>query len=551
VTNVTKLDHPSSKKLFLGGLAAGAVALAVSLLLRLFAGGLFLPEIASQTLFSLTPGQVESQAVGTLGPIAKYSALLGAVVANVILYGFISLLSLGILHNKLRLNGYVGNAIRSSLLSYVILLVVGVVLFALAEADVRTKLNSVRLLAIYLVPSNIAFGFILSSFYERISPRQKITEKQSTTIKTEIDYKKRLLLRAGIASAVALPILYFGLGNLISPRQAVQQSPSLLLSQFQKSSKSKLSGFEDPKLAPLLASEITPTDLFYRIDKNPIVPVVMASTWKLTVKGLVTKPLEINYAELRNMPSVEEFATLECVSNKIGGELISTAVWKGIRLKDLLEKAQVMPSAKYIVFRCYDGYDVGIPLERGLFDGSILAYDMNGGSLTAEHGYPVRAIVPGWYGMMNPKWITEIELVDHVYEGYWQRKGWSNKALYNTQSFIAIPGNASVRQRFSGLAAVSSVSGMVTVAGVAFAGDRGISKVEVSTDGGATWKEARLKDPLSSYTWVLWTTQVNLNDNKGNHKLTARSTDKTGNIQTAELVDPFPNGAMGYHVINV
>ena len=103
------------------------------------------------------------------------------------------------------------------------------------------------------------------------------------------------------------------------------------------------------------------------------------------------------------MPSVEEFATLECVSNKIGGELISTAVWKGIRLKDLLEKAQVMPSGKYIVFRCYDGYDVGIPLERGLFDGSILAYDMNGASLTAEHGYPVRAIVPGLYGMMNPK----------------------------------------------------------------------------------------------------------------------------------------------------
>jgi DMSO/TMAO reductase YedYZ molybdopterin-dependent catalytic subunit len=556
VTNVIKLDHPSSKKLFLGGLAAGAIALAVSLLLRLFDGGLFLPEIASQTLFSLTPGQVESQAVGTLGPIAKYSALIGAVVANIILYGFISLLSLGRLHTKLRLKVYFGSAIQSSLLSYIILLVVGIVLFALAEADIQTKLASVRLLAIYLVPSNIAFGFILSSFYERISPGRptKITEKQSTAIsETKIDYKKRLLLRAGVASAVALPILYFGLGSLISPRQAVQQSPSFLLSQFQKSSKSKPSGFEDPKVAPLLASEITPTDLFYRIDKNPIVPIVMASTWKLMVKGLVTRPLEINYTELRNMPSVEEFATLECVSNKIGGELISTAVWKGIRLKDLLEKAQVMQSAKYIVFRCYDGYDVGIPLERGLFDGSILAYDMNGGSLTAEHGYPVRAIVPGLYGMMNPKWITEIELVDSVYEGYWQRKGWANNAKYNTHSFIAIPGNASVRQRFSNLAAVSSVidsSRMVTVAGVAFAGDRGISKVEVSTDGGATWKEARLKDPLSPYTWVLWTTQMNLND-KGNHKLTARSTDKTGNIQTAELVDPFPNGAMGYHVINV
>jgi DMSO/TMAO reductase YedYZ molybdopterin-dependent catalytic subunit len=122
--------------------------------------------------------------------------------------------------------------------------------------------------------------------------------------------------------------------------------------------------------------------------------------------------------------------------------LISTAIWKGVRLKDLLEKAHVKPDAKYSVFRCADGYDVGIPLERGLFEGTILAYDMNETPLTSEHGYPLRAIVPGIYGMMNAKWMTEIELVDRVYEGYWQRKGWSNVAKYNTHSFIVIPGNA-------------------------------------------------------------------------------------------------------------
>jgi DMSO/TMAO reductase YedYZ molybdopterin-dependent catalytic subunit len=555
-----KTGHPSTKKLFFGGLAAGTVALAVSLLLRLYVGGLFLPEIASQTLFSLTPGQIESRAVESLGPIAKYSALIGAVVANIILYGLLSLLSVGRLNNKLGMKGYVGNAIRSSLLAYVILLVVGVVLFALTETDVQTKLGSIRLLAIYLIPSNFAFGFILASFYERILSRRESTiptEKHSTAIssKTEIDYKKRLLLRAGIASAVALPILYFGLGSLISPRQEVQQSSSYLLSQFQKRFAGvKPRGFEDPRIAPLLASEITPTELFYRIDKNPIVPVVMASTWKLTVKGLVTKPLEINYKNLRDMPSIEEFATLECVSNKIGGELISTAVWKGVRLKDILETAKIMPNAKYIVFRCYDGYDVGIPLERGLFDGTILAYDMNGTSLTAEHGYPVRAIVPGLYGMMNPKWITEIELVDSIYEGYWQRKGWANNAKYNTHSFIVIPGNASVKQRFGNLSAsriaTPSSSGVIPIAGVAFAGDRGILKVEVSTDGGATWKPTQLKDPLSSYTWVLWTTEINVTD-KGSHRIIARSTDKTGKTQTAEIADPFPNGATGYDVVNI
>jgi DMSO/TMAO reductase YedYZ molybdopterin-dependent catalytic subunit len=560
----------TKKKLFFGGLAAGGIALAVSLLIRLFAGGLFLPEIASQTLFSLTPGQIESQAVESLGPIAKYSALIGAVVANIILYGLISLLSFGSsrLHNRLRSKGYTGNAIQSSLLAYVVLLFVGMILFALAETDIQTKLSSISMLFIYLILPNVAFGFVLCSFYERMQLRQRSTmfsKKQptsSTSItdkETEIDYKRRQFLRAGIALAVALPILYFGLGSIISPRQEVQQSTSSLLSQLQRrSAVSKPVGFEDPRLAALLASEITPTDLFYRIDKNPIVPVVMASTWRLTVKGLVAKPLEINYTELRNMSSIEEFATLECVSNKLGGDLISTAVWKGVRLKDILGKAQVMPSAKYIVFRCYDGYDVGIPLERGFSEGTILAYDMNGASLTAEHGYPVRAIVPGLYGMMNPKWITEIELVDSIYEGYWQRKGWANNAKYNNHSFIVIPGNAAVMQRFSNIAASSAIarsssssSEMVSIAGVAFAGDRGISKVEVSTDGGTTWKDARLKDPLSPYTWVLWTVEMNMTGKSNHYKIITRATDKTGKIQTAELAEPFPNGATGYPVINV
>ena len=569
------------KRLFVGGLAAGAIAVAVSLLIRLFAGGLFLPEIASQTLFSLTPGQIESRAVETLGPLAKYSALIGAVVANIMLYGLISLLSLSSgnrLYIRQRSRGYIGNAIQSSILAYVILLFVGVILFALAEADIQTKFSSIGMLSIYLILPSIAFGFILSSFFYEMmrpstlgrilsskkKPTTSSTAADSTTNRqTEIRYTRRQFLRAGIALAVALPIFYFGLGSLISPRQEVQRSTSSLLSQFlRRSAESKPVGFENPRLAPLLASEITPTELFYRIDKNPIVPVIMASAWKLTVKGLVAKPLEMKYTELRNMSSIEEFATLECVSNKLDGDLISTAVWKGVRLKDILGKAQIMPQAKYIVFRCYDGYDVGIPIERGLSEGTILAYDMNGSSLTSEHGYPLRAIVPGLYGMMNPKWITEIELVDAIYEGYWQRKGWANNAKYNTHSFIAIPGNADVGKRFINVASASSAiappspsstsssSEVIPIAGMAFAGDRGIARVEVSTDGGTTWKDARLKDALSPYTWVLWT--VNAPRTGNNHyKIIARATDKTGKVQTSEIADPFPNGATGYPIINV
>jgi hypothetical protein len=162
--------------------------------------------------------------------------------------------------------------------------------------------------------------------------------------------------------------------------------------------------------------------------------------------------------------------------------------------------------------------------------------------------------------MMNPKWIIEIEVVDSIYEGYWQRKGWANNAKYNTHSFIVIPGNAAVGKRFINIAAASSAttnpspsspsSEMLPIAGMAFAGDRGIAKVEVSTDGGTTWKDARLKDTLSPYTWVVWTVDVTMSGDK-HYKIVARATDKTGNVQTSEIADPFPNGATGYPVINV
>lgn len=562
---IQKLGQLSPTSFFIGGLAAGAIAVTISLLLRLFAGGLFVPELASQALFSLTPGEVESQAVESLGPLAKYSAFIGAVIANLVLYGLIGLF-LGVLHkkNKLLLKGYVANATQSSLVAYVVLLVISIILLALTETDVEIKLNSIMLLAMYLIVPSIAFGFILLFFYERTVSLSRQTstmaakkETRATTPTTngskaeEIDYKKRLFLRAGIASAVALPILYYGLNTLLLPKKAVQQSA--YLSQLLKS-RPKALGFQDPRLAPLLESEITPTDLFYRIDKNAVVPSVNAQTWNLTMKGLVDKPFVISYKDIIDMPSVEQFATLECVSNKIGGDLISTAIWKGVRLKDLLGKAHVKPAAKYIVFRCSDGYDVGIPLERGLFEGTILAYNMNGTPLTTEHGYPLRAIVPGIYGMMNAKWLTEIELVDTVYEGYWQRKGWSNIAKYNTHSFIIIPDSALVRKRFANLGSSSNVAsddGIVPVAGMAFAGDRGISKVEVSTDGGTSWKDARIKDPLSQYTWVLWSAELNLADKNANKKIVVRATDKTGKIQTDMIANPFPDGAKGYHIVDV
>lgn len=554
---VQKLGHIYIT-LFLIGIVAGAIAVAVSLVQRTFFGGIFIPELASQTLFSLTPGEIESQAVETLGPIAKYSAFIGALIVNLVVYGL-----LGIFIHKLQekfysSTSYLTKAAISSVISYVVIFIVVFILLTLADIEIQSL--SIQSIITFLILPHIAFGFTLAYFYRSIKRRPSIVgPKEATSSSTpanttstsmpEIDYKKRLLLKAGIASVAVIPLMYIGLNNILFPREGTQsQSPLPLESELK--SKPRPVGFEDPRLTALLASEITSTDLFYRVDINPIPPTVDVNSWRLEIKGLVSQTLTINYEELRAMPSVQQIATLECISNKIGNDLIGTAIWNGIRLKDLLEKSQVKPDARYIVFRCADGYDVGIPLERGFQEGSILAYGMNGETLTTKHGYPVRAIIPGLYGMMNPKWITEIELVGEIYEGYWQKKGWANNAQYNTHSFIVIPGNDPVRKVFRNLGALNIVVGEeIPIAGVAFAGDRGISKVEVSSDEGATWKEARIKDPLSPYTWVLWATELNVTM-KGNYKIIVRATDKTGKIQTAEVRDPFPNGSMGYHVVN-
>ena len=538
--------------LFLVGLVGGAIAIAVSLALRTFFGAIFIPELASQTLFSLTPGEIESQAVETFGPIAKYSAFLGALTVNLIVYGLLGIIIYKLLNKRYSSNSYLPAAVISSAISYLAISIIYFVLLAIADIQIQSL--STQTIIIYFIPPQIAFGFALAYFYKNIHPRpvkpKDTLASAETTVSSisRVDQNRRLLLKAGLASVIVIPLLYLGLDNLLFPRERTQ---SRLPLESQITSKPRPAGFEDPRLTALLTSEITATDLFYRVDINPSPPTVDTNSWRLVVKGLVSRPLTITYEQLKAMPSVPQIATLECISNKIANDFIGTAIWNGIKLKDLLEESGVKPNAKYIVFRCADGYDVGIPLERGFQEGSILAHGMNGETLDAKHGYPVRAIIPGLYGMMNPKWITEIELIDGIYEGYWQKKGWANNARYNTHSYIVVPGNAPIRKNFRNLGSLNIVVGeQIPIAGVAFAGDRGISRIQVSTDDGATWMDAKIKDPLSPYSWVIWATEINVT-NKDNYKIIVRATDKMGKVQTGEVREPFPNGATGYHMIDV
>ncbi|HJU59000.1 MAG TPA: molybdopterin-dependent oxidoreductase [Nitrososphaeraceae archaeon] len=555
------------------GIVAGLVSMAILIMIKVFAGGLSLPELASQTLFSLTPGEFESQAIETFGPLAKYSTFIGSIIVTIIILGIFGILS-DKLYHKFNLNRYILKAISSFALTFGILVIISIIFVTIIQVRSGSQTISIQPIILSLIPSQIAYGLILPLFLRK--PKDKVEEqkpysKQQQTIientkeekeeeEENKNYSRSDFIRLILTSIVSIPIIYFGLNRLFSPQAVEQQQQqqqfqsdmSKLLPQPQQSG-SIPAEFKDPALAPLLASEITPTYLFYRIDINPIVPEIDVNSWNLQIKGMVDNPLKLTYDEIRSMPAIEEFVTLECISNKIGGDLIGTALWKGVRLKDILEKAKIVPSVKYIVFRCSDGYDVGVPLDKGLMDETIIAYEMNLAPLTSKHGFPVRAIVPGLYGMMNPKWITEIELVDKVYEGYWQRNGWTNIANYNTGSSIVIPGQAPIRHRFRGLDEIplSTSNERVPIAGIAFGGDRGISKVEVSTDGGKTWKTAKIKEPFSQYTWVLWTGGFIPKEGIDNYKIVVRATDKKGKIQTSEVRKPFPDGATGYHTISI
>jgi DMSO/TMAO reductase YedYZ molybdopterin-dependent catalytic subunit len=550
---------------FVLGLIAGSVALLVAAAFRLVAGGLFIPELASQTLFSLTPGQVESFSVETFGSLAKYAAFTIAIIVNLVLYGGLAIL----LHKtyiKLSNKSVIVNLIQLSFIPY--LMMVAISAFLLQLSELLTGSSEIQYALLFLLLPNIAYGLTLSYLFQRgtttipkrVEPRKASNadiegvegggKNPELTADSRIRRISRRQFIAMAATTIGVAIFIFWARSF-----PFHSKPSMPVSSprvpLPPSSASIPAGsiFAEEALTPFVASELTPNDKFYRIDTNIIVPSIDANTWRLNVRGLVRNgPLQFTYDELKAMPSTSEYATLECISDKIDGDLISTAYWKGVSLKSILEMAQVLPTAIYIVFRCSDGYDVGIPLDRGLMDGTILAYEMNGVALPTEHGFPVRAIVPGLYGMMNAKWITDIELVDMVYEGFWQRRGWANNAKYQTHSKIVFPGDA-LRNRFEELSTNAATIGSKSpIAGVAFAGDRGISKVEVSTDGGNTWQSASIKDPLSSNSWVLWALDW-IPQNKGKYNIVVRATDKAGNMQAAEIRDNYPNGATGYHSV--
>jgi DMSO/TMAO reductase YedYZ molybdopterin-dependent catalytic subunit len=284
--------------------------------------------------------------------------------------------------------------------------------------------------------------------------------------------------------------------------------------------------------APGTRPEVTPNGDFYRIDIDALPPVIQKASWKLQVTGLFDRPRALTLSDLLAYRAVTQPITQSCISNPIGGDLIGTTNYTGARLRDVLQDLGLRPEAKALTVQAADGFYESVEMRDMLDSRTLLVYGMNGETLPVEHGFPLRIYIPNRYGMKQPKWITSIEAIDHSGPGYWVDRGWSAEAHPQILSVI------------DAVAKDHVINGHAPIGGIAWAGDRGISKVEVQVDDGA-WAEAILQTPpLSPLTWALW--RYDWPVVPGRHVFQVRATDGAGALQSAEEHDTFPDGATGY-----
>jgi DMSO/TMAO reductase YedYZ molybdopterin-dependent catalytic subunit len=278
----------------------------------------------------------------------------------------------------------------------------------------------------------------------------------------------------------------------------------------------------------------TPNDRFFRIDTAFVVPSVALDDWSLRIHGMVERELRFTFAELLAEPMVEADVTLSCVSNEVGGNLVGTARWLGVRLDDLLARVGVRPEADQIVGRSVDGFTAGFPVSA--LDGrdALVAVGMNGEPLPQRHGFPARLVVPGLYGYVSAtKWLSEIELTRFdQFEGYWIPRGWAREAAVKTQSRIDRPSGNVTAERAT------------PIAGVAWAPNRGIAAVEVQVDDGP-WRAATLGPGIGDDGWVQW--WIDWDPTPGEHRVRCRATDGNGETQVEERTPVAPDGATGWH----
>jgi DMSO/TMAO reductase YedYZ molybdopterin-dependent catalytic subunit len=504
------------------GIAAAAVALGVAELVGVFTGPSSTPLVAvGGVIVDHVPESLKHLAINLFGVHDKTALLTGTLV---LLAAFAALL--GVL------------ALRSPWYG-----IAGIALFGgvgIASAVTRPGAEPAAALP-SLVGSAAAAGVLWLRIAERPLPAAhadrppRARDADRVADRGEPD-RRRMLRGVAIALGGAL-VAGFG-GRLLSTRRDVSAARGDVRLPAAASTAPAVPADADPPVKGL-SRYVTGNRQFYRIDTALVVPQVDPRTWRLRVHGRVRHPFTITFDELLRRPMIERYVTLACVSNEVGGDLIGNARWLGVPLKEVLDEAEPLDGADQVVGRSTDGWTCGTPTAV-LRDGrdAMLAVGMNGQPLPVEHGFPVRMVVPGLYGYVSAcKWVVELELTSFDdFDAYWVPRGWAQQAPIKTESRIDAPRGGRVP------------AGQVTVAGVAWAQHRGVSKVEVRVDDGP-FMEATLAGTVSIDTWRQWYWRWQATP--GDHRLTVRATDRTGQTQTDEQEPPVPSGATGWHTVKV
>ncbi|MEO7020461.1 MAG: molybdopterin-dependent oxidoreductase [Ktedonobacteraceae bacterium] len=526
---------------FVAGLAAGAVASGVMLFLHMAPfNGLSLPESFGSELTALMPGSMFAFLHQFIGDYAK------SYLFYIILVGQCLVFALGGgLYNRWAnqqdqpLPWYHG-----LLLALILWLFSGLILLPLTGAGIFGAGLTVGWAsgAISLAIVGVAFG-LLFVFCQRWLLTMQSTSGNGKIAATRENATQRISRRklfqqgavvAGVAVAgVAIwRFISVGFGG-------AHVSVTQLLQGYHNKITPTAPNYGEIHPAQFLSPEVTPNDQYYIVSKNFTDPTVGLNDWSLKVDGLVDHPYTLSYTELLAMPMQKQYESMMCISNEVGGSYMSNALWEGVQLENLLQRAGVKPGATKIVLHAYDDYADSIHLSKAIEPTTMVAVHMNGVKLPDGHGYPARVLVPGIYGMKHIKWLTHIEVVNYDFQGYWQVRGWNDPAPVRLTSRIDTP--------LDGVAVAANNT--TYVAGVAFSGNKGISAVEVSLDAGHTWQLATLKKPVSEITWVIW--ELPWQPKPGQYTITVRATDMDGNVQDPNEEPPLPIGSSGYHSIGV
>ncbi|HEX5165088.1 MAG TPA: molybdopterin-dependent oxidoreductase [Thermomicrobiales bacterium] len=519
----------------LAGLATGAIVLASWWVLYSVNLLTFPPFDLGDWFIRQSPGAFATWAIETLGDAAQSAALAGGVGIMLLAW---ALLGVG--------SGRLGDGWPARLLPLALLPLALALAWWTDDAGVGTAIWYTLVFGGTL----LAGGAGLSHWLDRMwLATQSAAPSSDYWLDRPGDYERRALMRQLAIATVALA----GGGTILGRLLKGSSVGDVVTAQAMPLADARVAlatpaALPTPQPAPPLPDGFsapagvrqrqTDNDEFYVVDISTRDPNLPEDGWALRIHGLVERGLLISWPELLEMPPVELDGTLMCISYEHDNGLISTTRWTGVPLRDVLQQAGVRDGAVELICRGANGYSDSIPLQKALEQTTLLAYGMNGTTLPRSHGFPCRLYVPGLYGEKNVKWLEEIELVEYDYLGYWQERGWSDTATVNTVSIIDTPRGTVQRDN----------SGSVPIGGIAFAGQRGISAVQVRVDDGQ-WQDAQLEANEPPLIWQRW--RFDWQPDLGSYRLTVRAVDGDGNPQDEQERPPHPDGMTGLHTVEV